>query len=214
MMINKDYNKPVKDFFNIEPQDVRQGLIDPVTGDVYRYDFDLKQWEPRLNAGLHNRAVSEMNKIGKMMVSREKFRVRPVELEYEAPAGSSNEFVVHIKKVNYSHYLFKDVKNEFLVENPTAWVMHPICFLNPKNAYDILAESNFSPEIIEVGLNIGCLFYIGKKYPASLKILDNYIQKILYQIRFGGHKKISVFVKIFYFLTSFRKVILALKMLP
>jgi len=135
-----------------------------------------------------------MSDVGKKLVARERFRVNSVELDYEPPAGSSNEFWLYIDNINIHHYLFKDVQRKFLVENPTGWVMHPICFLDPKNSFSVLAESSFTPEIIEQGLRIGCLFYIGKKYPETFCILRNFMFNMLYKLKYGGHKHKSILV--------------------
>lgn len=143
---------------------------------------------------IHHKGANQLDKIGARILSRTPFTVKEVELEYEAPAGSSNEFVVNIKKLFLQHFLFKGVTNEFLVENPTGWVMHPFCFLNPKKAFTMLADSKHSPEIIEQGPNIGCLFYVGRKYPSTFKIVDNFIQKTMHRIKFGGHRSSSILV--------------------
>lgn len=112
---------------------------------------------------------------------------KPVELDYEICAGASNEFLVYFKKIYSQHYLFKKIPSEFLVWNPTAWQIHPISFLNPHKQFRILADGVKSPQIIEVGNIVGCLFNISKRYSETLAILENYIGYIVDYIKKTGY---------------------------
>ena len=98
------------------------------------------------------------------MLARPKFISKPVEKDYDIIQGVSNEFMVYFKKIYSQHYLFKDIPSEFLVWNPTTWQIHPITFLNPHKQFTILAEGEKSPQIVEVGNIVGCLFNVSKKY--------------------------------------------------
>jgi len=50
-MINTNYKKDISKYFKVTPKKPNQRLIDPATGDIYEYDFDLKKWNPKINAG-------------------------------------------------------------------------------------------------------------------------------------------------------------------
>jgi GMP synthase-like glutamine amidotransferase len=133
--------------------------------------------------------------MGKFIIPKKKFSVKAVEQKYEPCAGTSNEFFVKIKKLFRQHYLFKGVDNEFLAWNPTAWQIHPISFLNPAKKFTVVADGDFSPQIIELKNFVGCLFNVNKKYPMTMKILENYVKNIVRFVKQTGYQSLKIDVK-------------------
>ena len=73
-----------------------------------------------------------------------------------------------IKKQYMNHWLFETMKSEFLVENNFSWETHPINITNVhicKKNYNVLAESESNPIVVEHLNTVACQFYISKKYP-------------------------------------------------
>lgn len=81
--------------------------------------------------------------------------------------------------------------------NPTGWSPHEVTFLNPDKVLETIARDNYrTPEIVERGPIVGTLFPILCKYPDTVKILTNYIQKTVKELmQIDDHARISVFVE-------------------
>ena len=193
-ILNTNYKKPVDLYMKDEPKNFRDRLINPMTGDILVWNNDRKKWMPRVNAGLHHKSSVQLSTYKKYIVPKKTFIVKPVEMDYEPFAGTSNEFAVHISNRFSQHYLFKEVENNFLVWNPTKWMIHPISFINPNKKYTIIAVGDFSPQIVELGNSIGCLFNVSNRYPQTIKILKNYVRHIVSFIKKTGYlaKRIDV----------------------
>lgn len=127
------------------------------------------------------------------MIPKRKYVAKAVEQPYEPCAGTANEFIAYRKKIFAQHHLFKDVDKEFIVWNPTAWQIHPFSFLNPQKKFTVLADGDVNPQVIELGLSVGCLFNIDQKYPQTVKILENYVEHVLAYVHSEGYlaKKID-----------------------
>jgi len=58
-VINCHSKKPYKSFLKTAPNSNKDLVIDPLTGDLYDYDFEKEQWRSKCNAGLHSRHKAE-----------------------------------------------------------------------------------------------------------------------------------------------------------
>jgi hypothetical protein len=59
--------------------------------------------------------------------------------------STEDEDICTVKKNFVQHYLFRDVKQEFLVNSKHSWDVHPFNVLNPKKTFVVLAESQKGP---------------------------------------------------------------------
>lgn len=99
-VINKNPKKRIKDFLHIKPNDKYDMLIDPVTGDLYEYDYTLDKWQPKINAGLHYKAVNETDPILKHMNQRPVFNVKPVDEDYPLIKAVNVEAIIRLDDVD------------------------------------------------------------------------------------------------------------------
>jgi len=82
-----------------------------------------------------------------------------------------------------------------LVENKFSWDTHQVQIAKPalvKQTYEILAESERNPVIIEHFNTITVQFYISNNYPESIKVLQNFIRKKMGNIHTYGRIDISL----------------------
>jgi hypothetical protein len=112
------------------------------------------------------------------MTTRPKYLSSSNDYEYKATPGIANEVIVFIKKELIQFPMLKNLKfSNFLAWNPNSWKIHPHSFTDPHLKYNILAESQDSPQIIELRNTVGCLFTFENKYPETWTILENFLQK-------------------------------------
>lgn len=102
-VINKNPKKRIIESFHIKPQDRYDMLIDPITGDLYEYDYALRKWEPKINAGLHYKQMNETEPILKHMNQRPLFNVKPVEEDYPLIKGVNVEAIIRLDDVRSCH---------------------------------------------------------------------------------------------------------------
>ena len=98
-IMNKDPKKPVDQFFHMSPTSLNSMLIDPMTGDLYQFDYGKKKWLPKVNSGLHYKQVNEVHPVFKKINSRPEFTVHAVEEEYPLVKGVNVESIVHVDNV-------------------------------------------------------------------------------------------------------------------
>ena len=193
-------------YSHLRPKDRREKLLDPVTGDLLEFDDRTQSWISKLNVGIHNKQMNEINKFGREMMPRPKFYVDPVKREYDLVISTNNESIVHVDKLNNQHYLFKSVDKNFVISHSKNWMMHPVSFINPNKRFNVLASCDISPQIIEIGDIIGCRFAINRKYKETVKILHNYVQNVMKRIKYEKISKESILVRIFFYIFFLYKI--------
>jgi hypothetical protein len=98
-IMNKDPKKPVDKFFHLPPASLNSMLIDPITGDLYGYDYGKRKWMPKVNSGMHYKQMNEVHPVFKKINSRLEFSVHAVEEEYPLVKGVNVESIVHVDNV-------------------------------------------------------------------------------------------------------------------
>ena len=100
--------------------------------------------------------------------------------------STCDECVVAIRKTYLQHWLVKDLKPEFKVRATNKWHPHPINIAHiaaVKDNYKILAESAKGPHVAQHKHCVVVQFEISAKYPASVQILRNFIEKKTLEIQ-------------------------------
>ena len=97
-----------------------------------------------------------------------------------------DEVTVTIKNVHLQHWLFKDVKRTFIMQNRNLWDPHPVNLTTMGSVarnYTVLAESERGPQAIEHDNTIASQFHVHPNYPIALVILKNFVEKWLRDIQ-------------------------------
>lgn len=98
-IMNKDPKKTINQFLHVTPTSLNSMLIDPLTGDLYQYDYSQKKWTPKVNSGMHYKQMNEVHPTFKKMNSRPEFSVHAVEEEYPLVKGVNVESIIHVDNV-------------------------------------------------------------------------------------------------------------------
>jgi hypothetical protein len=202
-IVNKNPKKKISEYLNTLPPSLNSMLLDPITGDLYDYNYTAKKWQPKVNSGLHYKQMNEMDPIYRKMNPPPVYTVTPVEEDYPLIKGVNIEAIIRpddviTTKQNFrGHYLIHNLASTFLGINPTGWLTHPVAFLNPDKKFDILAkDESGTSQILTKGCTTAVLFPILKKYKESLKILDNYLQHMIKAVMNSSERdRKSIFVE-------------------
>jgi len=168
---------------NIPIESIRTGLdcfLDAVTGDLYTVRHESVEWVPICNVGLHNvRLAQEYNTLGKYVIQAPVYR--PKKGLQDRVQGhcffESYEVLCYLKKASSNHWLFVNCNLEFTVPHKSKWQIHSFKFPDPAKTYEVIAESDDGPFIIEFPNIIGIKFEINKKYPETRQMIHNFIAK-------------------------------------
>ncbi|KAL4441119.1 hypothetical protein ABPG74_002069 [Tetrahymena malaccensis] len=176
----------------IRLQDVKHYhyFLENTTGDLYGFNYESNEWVPKGNCGLHfRRSAQEFQSIGKYILKAPIYKATSQNVQIILPIKSNkNEEVCSIKKVYYHHWLFQGMDTEFLVELKNSWDIHSFSFTNPEKTFQILAECERGPLVIQC-LNIICtLFTVNSKYPNTLLPIQNFILNTLKYIKSDNKK--------------------------
>ena len=98
-VLNQNPKSRIEDLLDTKPSGLNSMLIDPITGDLYEYNYSLKKWQPKVNAGLHYKNVNEAHPIFKHMNQRKLFIANPVEEEYPLFKGVNVEAIIRTDTV-------------------------------------------------------------------------------------------------------------------
>ncbi|KAL4433516.1 hypothetical protein ABPG74_002913 [Tetrahymena malaccensis] len=177
---------------NINPSNltVHDIFIDNVTGDILVYNFESSNWIPKGNTGLHyNKAAQEYSTIGKYILKAPNYQPKSNE-EQLIYLNSNTETICRIKKRYISHWAFKGIDANFKVPTKNQWDAHPFTSVNPDKQFQVLAESQRGPLIIESKQMFAIQFSLNEKYPETIQLVENYLlhfieqyqsQKIVYK---------------------------------
>ena len=125
---------------------------------------------------LHHKNSIALHPISKHVISRPKY-FGSTEENYQHAPSTANEVILNIKKELVQSEILENIsQSSFLVWNPRAWKIHPHSFTNTYKKYTILAESEDSPQIIQLNSAVGCLFTFENKYPETWQVLENFLR--------------------------------------
>jgi len=157
--------------------DSSEYFLDHLTGDLYTYSHESGEWAPVTNIGLHYQLAAKYNPIGKYIVKAPVYHPTGLDDINQHSIKNDCESVCFLKKHKYGHWVFQDVNTEFIVARKTHWDIHSFGFQDPSKVFTILAESKAGPMILEYPHIIATQFDIQKKYPDTLKILKNFLER-------------------------------------
>ena len=129
----------------------KDAFLDFGTGDLYNFSNEVNQWVPVGNCGLHyRRSTSESGIYGKMLTTVKVYRPKVNKEIYDIFKSKVNETICYIRKINLQHWMFEDIKRQFLVTYKNAWDPHPVniskIHLVGQN-YHILADGESGPMV-------------------------------------------------------------------
>ena len=154
--------------------------MDAVTGDLYTLRHESTEWIPICNVGLHNvRLAQEYNTLGKYVIQAPVYRPKQI-IQDRVQAHcffENHEVLCYLKKAHSNHWLFVNCGLEFPVAHKSKWHVHGFKFTDSEKTYEVIAESDDGPFIIEFRNIIGVKFEINKKYPETRHIIHNFIGK-------------------------------------
>ena len=168
---------------NIPVESIRTGLdcfLDAVTGDLYTFRHESTEWIPICNVGLHNvRLAQEYNTLGKYVIQAPVYRPKQIIQDRVQTHCffENSEVLCYLKKAHSNHWLFVNCGLEFPVAHKSKWHVHGFKFPDPEKTYEVIAESDDGPFIIEFRNIIGVKFEISKKYPETRHIIRNFVGK-------------------------------------
>ena len=157
--------------------------------------FRVKKNPLKNSKRLHYRTAAELAELGNYIQPKPKFKVDSVEdLDKCVAIKTSNEVIIYKKKIYLQHFLFEKIPRRFVAWNPNSWRIHPFTFINPNKKYTVLAESDQSPQIVQIGHCVGTLFSVSEKYKFTAKILENFVGHIVNFLAETGYvaKQINV----------------------
>ena len=96
--------------------------------------------------------------------------------------SSDNDVKCDVRKNQVSHWIFKDVYHQFIVENVNTWDPHPISITNIETIlkmYQTLADGEKGPQIAEHLNTVALQFPIKLRHTETIKILQNFIDHAL-----------------------------------
>lgn len=149
-------------------------FLDFVTGDVLQYKTFTKSWESIVNIGLHKQIAAEK------YMSRGKFvlatRYNNKDSNNKTIISNCMELKVSIIKQFLSHWLVKNIANEFACFTTLTWFPHYINVSYEKFQYYTICESNKGPIVVEHDNSIGVAFHVNSRYKYTEILLENFIQ--------------------------------------
>jgi hypothetical protein len=152
-------------------------FLDYVTGDLYEYRTSNSEWTPVMNVGLHKKKVAEKYMYrGKYILNPNFNRVKSANPSNHV-LSVNTENKISIQKQFFSHWLLKDLPPDFVASINLTWFSHNFSLKSKDLQHKILCISANGPIIIEHLESVGVAFNISNKYPQTVKILENFIEK-------------------------------------
>ena len=184
-VINCYSKKPYKSFLKTAPKHKKELVIDPLTGDLYDYDFEKEQWRSKCNTGLHSRNKAEGDyEKNNLQYQKSRKVIKSVASTYEPYKSTNEETVVRIMKNWLPKPLFKDVEHQFLAKSCQRYLLHPIVSINDKKKFQIQADSEKGAEIIEKGDFLFLKFEFSEQFKNTTQLQFNWIQNIIKKVRY------------------------------
>lgn len=176
-------------------------FLDYVSGDIYEFKHETREWLPYLNIGLHkSKSAEDYSYRGKYVINKNPYRPKSIEttstnlgnFTKEECMAINTEVKVILQKKSLYHWLIKDLNLDFVVESTSNWFSHNFCVKYKDLQYNILADCNKGPVLIEHGNSVGVSFHISPKYPTTVSILENFIIKKFNEVQDKGFGRVEV----------------------
>jgi len=155
-------------------------FLDNVTGDLYHFQPESNEWGPLCNIGLHySKTAQEVHTIGKYVIQTPIYRPKK-SIHNNGTVDILDENIetkCFLKKIFLTHWLFINCDMEFVVSYRGRWEVHSFSFTNKEKTFEVLAESEGGPLVIEYPRIIGVKFPINKRYKETYQMLKNFIVK-------------------------------------
>jgi len=166
----------------VRPESIRAHdyFLDNVTGDLYHFQPESNEWSPLCNIGMHfSKTAQEVHTIGKYVIQTPIYRPKKsIHNNGQVAILDENiETKCFLKKIFLTHWLFGNCDMEFVVSYRGRWEVHSFSFTNKEKTFEVLAESENGPLIIEYPRIIGVKFPINKRYKETYQMLKNFILK-------------------------------------
>jgi len=177
---------------NLRPEEIEGSdyFLDNVTGDLYCFQHESNEWSPVCNVGMHHsRAAQEYNTIGKFVVKTPIYRPKKYFDNNKSQTNfldEHSETMCYLKKLHIRHWLFQNCKMEFPVPHRGRWELHSFSFTNKEKTFEVLAESEGGPLVIEYPRMVAVKFMVNKRYRDTYEILNNFITKYANEIISSG----------------------------
>ena len=150
--------------------------MDNVNGDLYNFSEEIQALVPVGNIGLHNyTATGFVGKTNKFMMKPPVHNPKKIPSLDKDLMIDGSEMMCYIQKHLLGHWLFENCDNFFVVPTKARWEVHSFSFVNKDRVFQGLAESDKGLLIIEFPNIIAVKFDINRKYPNTVKILNNFI---------------------------------------
>lgn len=152
-------------------------FLDNITGDLYNYNYENEEWVAKANAGIHfQKAAQTFHSIGKFIIQAPLYRPKTVtDNNRNIYVSRNTEVIGYLKKLYLHHWAVQGMSMEYLVPFKNSWYVHSFAFTNKSKKFDILAECEKGPLIVEFKNILATQFEIDPKYPETSIPLKNFI---------------------------------------
>ena len=158
-----------------------EALFDFCTGDLYFYSISSNSWTSRINTGIHKKIATENNHKVRNLIFQENQKLKKFKIGDKNPLFEKTEKVIQINPHFLNHWLYKGVKESFVVQEKSNFEMHKFCLKAPELAFSIFGSTNRAPVFIVLNTDkaIGIQFRVNKKYKETVTIFRNFVERSL-----------------------------------
>ena len=147
------------------------------------------------NVGIHYSKSAELDGKEELVNKRSKTHTSRLSnySTNEMITSKISERIWKMKKDHLHHWIFQGIELQFIANNESLWHSHPTNLSSAINDvnYEILAESNKSPEVVEHNHTIAVQFHIDNHYEATIKMIHNFVDKKIELIQNTGQTEIN-----------------------
>ena len=173
-------------------------FLDYLTGDFYSYCKEKKEWQPKGNVGLHySRALEALGGTlgGEAVKKQSTYQSKSSTYQPVLFIQKVTDIKVTVRKSFISHWLFKSVPGEFVVDAQNTWDPHPVNItkLNVVNMpYETMAESDRGP-MLALHMNSLCTqFSLDRKYKESVQIFKNFVEQKMHEVSYANRLDLNL----------------------
>eukprot|EP00948_MAST-09A_sp_MAST-9A-sp1_P003545 g3545.t1 len=154
----------------IAPHDA---LLDEKTGDIFKFNASTKQWEPFASSCLKER-LPGVRPPGRIYTP-----IDPThKLVPRTQKRRGDEVVVKIRTRFIQHWSTAKIpRRSFIVPSHNVRDLDEKTILTSPNRFEVIADSEYGPIIIECKHLFGTQFYITPKYEVTSTVLFNFIEE-------------------------------------
>lgn len=169
-------------------------FLDFVTGDLYSYRHETREWAPKLNIGLHNKFIAEnIKKRGQFVLVKNQYRPQTSVPGKFSVLGTEKRCFVG--KNFKTHWIFEGLGNELLCENSSEWFVHYFSIQDKSLIFNVLLSNDSGPSLIEYKSCYGTNFRAKKETRDCVFLIFNFIKKELNDIYKGTKIQIKFSTK-------------------